>query len=460
MEKTKLLYTWTGHPLVDMGTSILVAFSDKENPEDLTEEDLEKFVKYAEKAYFTKEISGYLSILFTMCFLNPSFTEEKKKKYAGYILRAYKEKVSDDTLPCVYCKKPSVNLIFDNKKIIVARDLIPMMTGREMINFVAQGKVGLNVCGYCITAIQALSIGSPKCNGRSLIIHSENHQFVIDLLKQDEWLPRLRRTIQLSEASQNKLPSISRPKTRLIESIEKMRKDYGYIKNNVTVYHLSNSGQGPGIDIYHLPSSIIKFVIRAKSLKYADVWESICKYSWDKDESQVNDENRYTRSNYLYEDLFNLPEKSEQFIRRYFLKKAISNELRTWNITELFLKEVVGMMKARIEAIKVLGDKFAKEIVTNNDKSLWNKIFRIDKFAELRNVLITQSIKMLKSSKEPLASFDNFIEIFEEGDELARVDWKLAWDLVLIRVIDKLYEKKWFEDKKELLESNTNKEEN
>jgi hypothetical protein len=48
---------------------------------------------------------------------------------------------------------------------------------------------------------------------------------------------------------------------------------------------------------------------------------------------------------------------------------------------------------------------------------------------------------------------DEFLEIFEEGEELPRVDWRLAWDLVLIRIIEKLYEAKWFEKNREVLES-------
>ena len=437
------LYTWTGHPLPDMGMSILTVFSEKEKPEDLTEEDLDKFVQYAERAYFTPALSGYLTVLFTSNFINPSFTPEKKQKYVGEILRSYKKEADTKFPSCIYCHKESVNLVY--------RDLIPMLSGRDVINFFPGGRHGLPICGFCILAIQALSIGSPKCGGKALIIHSEDHSFIIGFLK--EWLPWLRSMIQLSETSQSKLPAISKPRTRLIETIEKMRREED-IKGSVTVYHLSNSGQGPGIDIYYLPCFTINFIIRAGTKKYSEVWEKLSHSSWDK-QKEKSEEASYSSRNYLYEDLFTLPDASERFIRTYFLRKGLNLELMTWNITELFLKEVVGMEKNRIEAIKILGDKIAMEIVTNNDKRLWEQVYRVSypkKFDKIRNILIKQSARMIKNSKEPLTNFENFIDIFEEGEEIARSNWELAWDLVIIKIIDKLYETKWFEENKDVLE--------
>lgn len=70
----------------------------------------------------------------------------------------------------------------------------------------------------------------------------------------------------------------------------------------------------------------------------------------------------------------------------------------------------------------------------------------------MRNILIRQSQKCIKAGKEPIIRFEPFLEIFEEGEEIVRFDWKLAWDLVLIRVIEQLYDKKWFDQNKEVLE--------
>jgi len=42
--------------------------------------------------------------------------------------------------------------------------------------------------------------------------------------------------------------------------------------------------------------------------------------------------------------------------------------------------------------------------------------------------------------------------VFEEGDELARVDWRLAWDIVLIGLLHKLHEASWFNKHPDVVE--------
>ena len=37
------------------------------------------------------------------------------------------------------------------------------------------------------------------------------------------------------------------------------------------------------------------------------------------------------------------------------------------------------------------------------------------------------------------------MEVFEDMDERGRTDWRLARDLVLIRMIEKLYELRWIQ---------------
>ncbi|MBA2446691.1 MAG: hypothetical protein H0V51_01555 [Chloroflexi bacterium] len=45
--------------------------------------------------------------------------------------------------------------------------------------------------------------------------------------------------------------------------------------------------------------------------------------------------------------------------------------------------------------------------------------------------------------------------VFEVGEELPRTDWRLAWDLVLIRVIDELHRRGLFKTDAELAEELT-----
>jgi CRISPR-associated protein Cst1 len=477
---------WTYHPIVDVGIATLTAFAGKDSPEDVTFGDLERFAEYAERAYFTPALSGYLTVLFTSNFINPSWPPQRKREYVGQILRIFK-RTPNPTLPtCAYCKRPSTSLPTSD---VAYRDLVPMLTGRGVVNFFPSGRSGLPLCGLCTVAIQAIAIGSPMVSGKALIVSSDDPFLTLALIK--KWLPETRARIQLAEATGQKPPNIGRPLTRVIEAFASLDRQRANWREDIgiTVFHLSNSGQGPAIDIYELPSNITRFVIRAQTVKYHNMWTDMVQSAWEKVESQESTEdietkkrskkskaksknrvsNQLEQRNYLFEDLFKLPEEAGRFIRTYFLRQPPQFKQQVvprthykgwqdaryirWDLTELFLKGVVEMEKSRIEAIRKLGDRIAEEIISTNDKGFWWNIYNCQKPYDMRNLLIRQSQKCIKAGKEPIIRFEPFIEIFEEGEDILRVDWKLAWDLVLIRVIEQLYEKKWFDQNKEVLES-------
>lgn len=496
---------WTYHPLVDLGIATITAFSGRDSPTEVTFDDLEKFASYAERAYFIPVVDengkssfllgGYLAVLFTSNFINPSWIKKAKredredeyyyaKRYINEILRRFKSQ-PDSTLPkCAYCGKPSVRQPTSD---LAFRDLVPMLTGRGVINFFPGGRSGLPLCGLCTVAIQAIAIGAPMCEGRALIVSSDDPLLTLALVK--KWLPEMRARILLAETTGQKPPKIGRPLTRTVEALISLERERLNWREDagLTVFHLSNSGQGPGISIYDLPSNVVRFVMRARGARYRQIWQDIIHRAWesieDEKEEKVSIEKRkrrrkksaakdsdmLERRNFFFEDLFTLPAKAGRFIRTYFLqqptKTGWAKDPRTtykgwqnakyikWELTQLFLKEVMAMEKGRIEAIRNLGDRIADEISSNNDKGLWWDVYKVQNYHGLRNILIRESEKCRKMGKEPLIRFEPFLEIFEDGEELARVDWRLSWDLVLIRVIEQLYEKKWFEQNKEVLES-------
>ncbi|MCA9996443.1 MAG: hypothetical protein KDE56_11880, partial [Anaerolineales bacterium] len=49
----------------------------------------------------------------------------------------------------------------------------------------------------------------------------------------------------------------------------------------------------------------------------------------------------------------------------------------------------------------------------------------------------------VKSGHEPFLTLDSYISIFEDGEELSSRDWRLARDLVLIRLVEQLYKNGW-----------------
>jgi CRISPR-associated protein Cst1 len=162
----------------------------------------------------------------------------------------------------------------------------------------------------------------------------------------------------------------------------------------------------------------------------------------------------------LYEDLFRLPEAASRVIRGHLLRLArrLVTEpaaadlqgLRLWHVTRILLEEVVGMEPRRIEAIRQLGDRIAAAIA-EGDRRLFSRLRLVGSYRDARSLLLRAGTRYLQERGELLLSFDDFLLVFEEGEELPRVDWRLAWDLVFLRVLDQLHARGWFAQHAEAL---------
>jgi CRISPR-associated protein Cst1 len=165
-----------------------------------------------------------------------------------------------------------------------------------------------------------------------------------------------------------------------------------------------------------------------------------------------------------------LPEGWDAFVRRYFLRRtyraapkdnprgacALGRDLDLihWPLTELFLKEIVAMQEHRVKAIREFGDRLA-DYIAERDAGFWRDFHLARTYGGLRVRLINASQAEQKAERPPLIGFDDFVTIFEYGEDLARPDWRLARDLVLIRVIERLYERRWFAEHPEALDVET-----
>jgi len=261
----------------------------------------------------------------------------------------------------------------------------------------------------------------------------------------------------------------------------------------ITAYHLTNFGTNADIDVYHLPLSLIEFAYIAETAKYKDAWGSIVSKSWEVEKLKKQKKNspqtgkqkrpRISRRNHLYEDLFDLPDNARRFLRVYFLrlplkhfspqkiilppedanravkkkttKPSVASDPRenysvrdeadmvSWDLTSLFLRKVMNMDKVRIDSIRQLADRLT-EHVQHQDVKLFTKIFNARRYKDLSLDLLKASKESVKAGKDPLFTFNQFVEIFEESEDTPRMDWSLARDLILIRMIEQLHTSGWW----------------
>lgn len=476
---TQLQYT--GHPLVDVGIATIVAFADKDSPDELTEADLEAIADYMTQNYNVNPMRSYLTVAFMNAdgFTQPAYFKnpEAQQQYANLVLRAYGEDVPTRQERDPFLGLPVVDISLNVKGATepgrAFRQHIPLQTGVDVINFYPYGDAGLPISGLALLTIHAFPLGSAKCYGSPLLIHSDNQEIMLSFAR--KFLDHNRRAINLAQqAGSNKLGELpKRRATLIIETLlEALSKQERSEKKNqpfsITALHI-NSGKTPSLDIYHLPSQIVSYLQLMLSPDYQVAWEQIVRRAWIKPKLKRGQTEApadfQPDRNYLYEDLFslagNVANRAPRFIRTYFLRDAYRYArqdetdprrdynaqeevgLVSWKVTEPFLRRIMHMEPERIEEIKALGDALAEYIKSENDRSFFRSFYAVKRYDFLRNALIKANTAHVKRGNAPFLTFENYISVFEVGEAVAFKDWKLARDLVLIRLVEKLHANEW-----------------
>jgi CRISPR-associated protein Cst1 len=472
------MLNYTGHPLVDVGVATITAFAEKDDPTELVEADFDAIANYITREYTRQPLKSFLTVAFPNSgFTQPAFekTPQRRLDYAQKVLRNYGADVPTLSEACVFTGQPAVAVAFGDKEGLppgrAFRQHIPLLTGEEVINFHPYGEAGLPVSGEALLAIQAFPLGTAKCGGRLLAVHTDSEELMLHFAR--KFLQQNRVAIQLAQnAGSKKMPEAPYAyRTLLIDTLldaslmQREAREDDEVPISVTAYRLSNSGQGVDLNIYHLPLEVIGFLGRMQQPDYRQEWRAIVNRAWEvapeQKKTRKEAEPSKPRRNWLYEDLFDLPGNAGKFIRTYFLRvglryaKNVATDPRdsystkseaglvSWKITEQFLRRILHMDKERVEQIKQLGDTLAEYVNSQNDRRFFREFFTVQRYDYFRNTLIKANLAHARRGQAPIITFDTYIGVFEEGEDLARIDWRLARDLVLIRMVERLYELGW-----------------
>ena len=443
-----------------MGVATITAYVNKADPVEVTLDDLQEVSSDLARFYSVNPMRSFLTVLFPNSgYVQPAFDRlpEKRKVYTDLLLTSYRPDAAQLDRPCVFCARPAVMLAF--------RQHIPLLCGESVFNFYPEGGLGLPVCGACILAIQAFPLGATNCNGRALIAHSDQPAFTLLIAR--DFLSKNRPQLQL--ATQDKLIKHSFPKTLLIRTMLKVQRDRSMVEQEsyrppaVTAYHLTNYGTNADVDIYQLPGLVVSFIRKAEQSDYQAAWQGIVHRAEAVAKAKAGNEQPDEQRNYLYDDLFTLPQGARQFLHRYFLRRPLrgvgkpfaddprttyslgrDSDLLSWPLTTLFLREVMNMEQARINTIRDLADRLAEH--PDAGSRLVKTIHRARSYPNLRLVLLNLNNETAQRKQPPLFTLDSFLTIFEESEEVAYRDWSLARDLILVRMIEQLYAQKRLDD--------------
>jgi CRISPR-associated protein Cst1 len=485
---------WTGNPLVDVGLAAICALTDKSSPAEINLEDLDRAADEMREYYFSGGLTSYLSCVFMNSeYVQPgegAKKQESRKKYAERVLYAHRQSLEAEAqgLTCAFSGKPATHLIH--------RGQMPMITGEGVLNFFPASTGALAISGPYLTALQAVPLGGRRCEGKMLVAHSDDPTLTLELARL--YVEDNRRLMQLVKAGglpakdgpdpaldreqgswdatnkRAKYPDAKVPSSLIISDLIEISQTRGFsaeVHAGLTVYWLTSSGQGPSLAYYNLPSNLLTFVRKASMAPTHARWMNVVTGGWQsleskggksadkksrrKDTVSLSAPSGPGRSRNvvlsdlfaIYEDGFANRDAIRRFVRRHLLTYLGGRIRRSvdcdWALTELFLKEVLGMQQERIEAIRTFADRLAEHIRQRNDRPFFRDLVYLDRAYEFRNALTKAQRNEARANGGLLFGMDDYLKVFEADDAVGRSEWALIRDLISIRVVEQLQKAGW-----------------
>lgn len=257
---------------------------------------------------------------------------------------------------------------------------------------------------------------------------------------------------------------------------------------SVTVYLINNYGKKPSLQMEFIPGEFVAFLGELHGTSYEARWKRLVHREWqkakeskrstkktrDKGDAWKSDGPRKPlmgpgRSrNELYNDLLSIFESGERnwgaatrFIRRHLLLGSISDnvmqsssplnrrrehlELIDWQLTDLFLRKVLGMDRKRLESIRQFADRLAEFIDEHNDRRLFRDLVFTSEEWKYRSLLTKVQRQYAHDRNALLFGFEEYLNLFLADDGGDYVSWSLIRDLISIRLVEQLFHRKFFD---------------
>ena len=411
----------TGHPLVDVGIAALTAFAGREQPEALTHDDLAHAAAWLDKNYVTGTPLG--GVARGILLLNSGYFSEKgRPAYVRRVLYGWLPDTPHLDVPCSFCGQPAVYR--------ANREDIPLLNGREVINFSPAGQAGLPVCGVCSLAFHMLPAGCFKSGAGLVAVHSDDPAVTLACARQN--VVRLQRELTLNT---EKLPGLPHTKTRLAELLVSQMARRRAQPASLTAYFFSNNGADPFIKIYRVDACALSFldeVLHPDLLEVKEKWDEAVERAWADPQKRKKAEapgegNEALRPNRLYEALLALPDGAADFLRRFLLPT------KCWALVEIYLRKVLNMQESDIALLRDVGARLA-EYARHKNRFFYD-FSRTNDYAQFRRVVLRAADDAARADGQPLIAFDEFIRLFtyREGEYW---DWRLARDLIVLLMIE------------------------
>jgi len=441
-------YKWlvhpTGDPFADVGGYTIKCLSDK-----FPEKDILELIEYMAEIYVDKWGAGINTFFLNSAITQPAFKGQKKiDKTMEYFRSLIDERAPDET---GFCRISGRN----TKLFKSGRDNSLMTGSGTFVNFHHNFQSGMMFSKEILIRLFFIPFGSVSLGGKIAIIHSNEDEVNEYFVQQNcrENMNNLGNGCSESILkSQFGIPSNSLfhfVDNLLTYKIKEATDNWKDIM--LTLYHFSNFGASPEMNIYRLPANVFRFYITCNNIKLRADWQRFLRGHYSNTKFR-NAKYNETTSRYEIakkEETEQISFEDYKIWRNSVLDKLLENKpliktflawVRTHNylnftILEKYQKEIQNMKQQTLDKIKELA-----AFLTNADSDTIKKTIKaLDGYKsayELRRFFVKNIVaKNYKEGNDIIISVNDMVYYLFPDD----ISWRDIRDILLVAIYEELH---------------------
>lgn len=437
------LFCVTGEPFVDAG-----GFALKELATQFPEKDILELIEFATQIYVDRWDAKINSYFLNSKITQPAFKGERKKIES----MAYFKGLLDGTIPS---EKGFCRITGQYTDLYKAgRDNTVLSGSGTFVNFHHAFAAGIMLSKEALIRYYFLPLASELVQNKIAVI-SSNNAAVAELYAR-QCCTRILADIGKNhslEILKSQCRSVGTAIFRFLDNVYTKYKDEGK-GDSITLYHFTNFGASPEVQIYTLPSQVFLFYRICNNVLYKQEWNNFvsCYYTSDvyKKASFDSQSNNYVMSNnksgavvieekeyrywknIIYDNLLFGNSILKPILK--YSKKSIFN----LDLLKIYLINIRNMKKETVEKIYQIADFIIQAYDESDMKGIIRVLDGVKNPYLLRRFILKKVIeKNYLQGNEMLVSVDDYVNyLFPDTSS-----WMETRDVLLIAIYQKLHEK-------------------
>jgi len=443
-------YEWltrpTGDPFADAGGFAIEYLSEK-----LPEMDILELIDYITKIYVEKWAGKLNAFFLNSKITQPAFQGPRKIEETVKYFKALVKETEPSEIG--YCRITGR----ETKLFFAGRDNSIMTGSGTLINFHHFFQKGISLSKEALIRIHFVPFACQQLKGKISLMQSSNETlsklFVRMTIERNLHEIAVGLSEGVAKSDYNKPANaifdfVDSALARLAEFRE------GNILPSLTLYHFTNFGASPEIQLYQLPAKVFLFYRTCLQPRFKEDWQKFVR-------SHYNDGQHKGAKYNLQSGKFELVKSKETVViefddyKKWFnriLNKLLTDEnirpeILHWSrkhpfnfeIVSIYQQNIIGMKKETIGKIKELAAFLVREEVADKIKKRIRALDGAKNASALRRFILKDVVaaNYVAMNENPIVTVDDYVNyLFPDGTY-----WSEIRDILLIAIYQELHEK-------------------